>query len=151
MRANPVPLSVTRWAAAANTGTGRPAARWARLLHSHYGVFVQAGVDGGALDHAANDAACMIALHARRSHPAICAWRARHGARPLIVVLTGTDLYRDVPEGDSSAAASLATADALIVLQADALHHVPEPHRAKARVVHQSAPSLQPALKSASR
>lgn len=42
----------------------------------------------------------MIALHARRSAPAIAAWRARRPDAPLVVVLTGTDLYHDLAVGE---------------------------------------------------
>ena len=39
----------------------------------------------------------MIALHARRSHPSISAYaRFYPKDHPLVVVLTGTDLYRDI-------------------------------------------------------
>src|SRR6185295_7845788 len=91
------------------------------------------------------------ALHARRSHPAVVDWRARGTPRPLIVAMTGTDLYRDVPAGDIDALDSLMQADALILLQHDALGHLPVIHRAKASVVLQSARTLRPAKKPASR
>lgn len=92
----------------------------------------------------------MIALHARRSRAAIEAWRVTR--RPLIVVLTGTDLYRDVPAGDVAALASIEEADRLIVLQADALAQLPAALREKTDVVHQSARALRPfADKSAER
>ncbi len=86
----------------------------------------------------------MLALHARRSHDAIAAWQRTHPARPLIVALTGTDLYRDLPDGDPSALASLAAADRIIVLQDDAPRHVPAAHRDRCRVVMQSARALVP-------
>jgi putative glycosyltransferase (TIGR04348 family) len=86
----------------------------------------------------------MVALHARRSAPAIAAWRALVPRRPLVVVLTGTDLYRDLPLGDSDALASLRDADRLVVLQEDALGHLPAALRHRACVIHQSARSLIP-------
>jgi len=96
------------------------------------------------------DADCLIALHARRSYPAITAWRERFPARPLIVVLTGTDLYRDLRQ-DADAQASLRLADRLVVLQDDALRHLPRAARAKAQVVYQSARALVATSKPASR
>lgn len=94
----------------------------------------------------------MVALHARRSRAAVAGWRARWPDRALVVVLTGTDLYRDVPARDPDALASLEDADVIVVLQEDALVHLPPPLRAKARVVRQSAATLQPfARKSAKR
>ncbi len=93
---------------------------------------------------AAADAVALIALHARRSHAAVATWRVAHPDRPAIVALTGTDLYRDVPDGDADAHASLAAADGLIVLQDDALRHVPAAFRDHAHVVFQSARALAP-------
>ena len=92
----------------------------------------------------AQAAVAMIALHARRSHAAVARWQARHPARPLVVALTGTDLYRDLPAGDPASLASLAAAHALVVLQEDAVAHVPFPWRDKACVAFQSARTLTP-------
>ena len=57
----------------------------------------------------------MIALHARRSAASVAAWRAAHPQRPLVLVLTGTDLYRDI-DSDADAQRSLQLADRLVVL-----------------------------------
>lgn len=62
--------------------------------------------------------------------------------------LTGTDLYKDLPAGDVDARDSVARADALIVLQDEALRALPAPARRKATVVYQSARALAPAAKS---
>ena len=86
----------------------------------------------------------MVALHARRSHPAIAAWHDEHPDRPLVVALTGTDLYRDLPGGDAATVASMTWADRLVVLQDDARLHVPTALRDKVRVVYQSARTLVP-------
>lgn len=85
----------------------------------------------------------LIALHARRSHAAVVAYRERCPDKPLIVTLTGTDLYRDLP-ASTEARESLALADRVIVLQEAALAELEQPVRRKARVVYQSAnPSLR--------
>ena len=60
-----------------------------------------------------------------------------------MVVLTGTDLYRDLPE-DADARDSLGIADRLVVLQEEGVHALPREHRRKVRVVYQSAFQLQP-------
>lgn len=83
----------------------------------------------------------MIALHARRSAASIAAF-AQTG-RPLAVVLTGTDLYRDI-RTDAAAQASLEFATALVVLQAQGLEELPAGPRSRARVIHQSARALSP-------
>ena len=141
--AAPTLVIVTPYSAAANNGNWRTAARWARLLAPRYRTIVQAAdarVTGGARD----DAVCLLALHARRSRAAITAFRRAHPDRALVVALTGTDLYRDVPAGDADARASLSDADRLIVLQEDARNFVPTEARHKVDVIYQSARALKP-------
>jgi putative glycosyltransferase (TIGR04348 family) len=135
----PSVVLVTPYAAQANNGNWRTAARWARFLRDRYRVIVQAHP---APQHLA-EADCLVALHARRSHDAIRAWRDRYPDRPVVVVLTGTDLYRDLPE-DADARDSLGMADRLVVLQEEGVHALPREHRRKVRVVYQSASRLQP-------
>lgn len=89
----------------------------------------------------------MIALHARRSAASIQAWAEAFPDKLLIVVLTGTDLYRDI-HTDADARRSLALATHLVVLQEAGLAELPEAWRGKARVIYQSAPALKPARKS---
>lgn len=81
----------------------------------------------------------MIALHARRSASSIANFAKT--SRPLAVVLTGTDLYRDIAH-DESAQQSLDLADQLVVLQARGLEELMPEHRAKTVVIEQSAPAL---------
>ncbi len=85
----------------------------------------------------------LIALHARRSAAALAAFCERHPDKPSILVLTGTDLYRDI-DTSLEARASLEHASALVVLQEAGLERLPPPLRAKARVIYQSAPTLRP-------
>lgn len=138
-QARPVLCLVTPYLADANNGNWRTAARWSRMLAPHYRVIVQA-----PSARPCDDAVAMVALHARRSHPAIAAWRARHPERALVVTLTGTDLYKDLAAGDREAMASIVMADRLVVLQGDAVAQLPAHVRAKARVVYQSARPLVP-------
>ncbi|MDQ6618496.1 MAG: TIGR04348 family glycosyltransferase [Pseudomonadota bacterium] len=134
----PTVLIVTPYLAGANNGNWRTAARWARLLSPTYRTIVQAPDDATVAK-----ADVLIALHARRSRSAVQRRNAEQPACPLIVVLTGTDLYRDVPEGDAAALASLADADRLIVLQDQAVSALPLQYRAKTDVVYQSARTLR--------
>ena len=92
----------------------------------------------------------MIALHARRSASAIHAWAKRYPDKPLVVVLTGTDLYRDI-QTDTSAQLSLQLATQLVVLQEAGVAELPTHLRSKARVIYQSAGRLKPASKPANR
>ncbi|MBC7941945.1 MAG: TIGR04348 family glycosyltransferase, partial [Chitinophagaceae bacterium] len=62
------------------------------------------------------------------------------------LVLTGTDLYRDI-ESDAAAQQSLAWADRLVVLNELGLRRLPEAWRSKGRVCLQSCASRQPVAK----
>ena len=93
----------------------------------------------------ADDAALMIALHARRSAPAISAWKRAHG-RPLLLVLTGTDLYRDI-DSNGAAQTSLELADALVVLNLLGPQRLALAMQAKCRVLLQSCSQRKPMAK----
>lgn len=77
----------------------------------------------------------MLALHARRSYPSI---KTFSSDKPLVVALTGTDIYRDIRDS-AEAQESLELAHRLIVLQPKALDELPRRLRAKCHVVVQSA------------
>lgn len=123
--------------AEANNGNWQTAMRWARFLTPRYDVDIAGSwspVTGATPD-------LMIALHARRSAAALAAFAEAHPGSPRVLVLTGTDLYRDIHD-DRSAQASLAHAHVLVLLQEAGVAVLPPEHRAKARVIWQSAPSL---------
>jgi putative glycosyltransferase (TIGR04348 family) len=84
-----------------------------------------------------SEAAVLIALHARRSADSVRRWSKDMPGRPIIVVLTGTDLYRDILV-DADARDSLRLADHLIVLQERGIDALPSQHRDKATVCFQS-------------
>ncbi len=83
----------------------------------------------------------LIALHARRSSDSVLAWRQTWPHKPVVVVLTGTDLYRDI-RTDASAQASLDITNKLVVLQDAGLDELRPEWRAKTDVVYQSTPKL---------
>lgn len=124
---------VTPALAAANNGNWQTAWRWQRMLSQAWRVRITDRWSGG-------DEKLMIALHARRSADSVAAWRAAHPARPLLLVLTGTDLYRDIAV-DASARASLDSADRLVVLNERGERMLPPELHGRARVVLQSAPA----------
>ncbi|QOY96145.1 TIGR04348 family glycosyltransferase [Massilia sp. UMI-21] len=130
-------LIVSPATARENNGNWQTASRWARFLRSAYRVDV-AG-DWTRPDQAPD---LMIALHARRSAAALAAFTHAHPDRPSVLVLTGTDLYRDIAK-DPQARASLERADALVLLQPAGLALLPPRLHPKARVIYQSAPSLR--------
>lgn len=95
-------------------------------------------------EHSVPDA--IIALHARRCARPISDFAIAHPAVPRILVLTGTDLYRDI-QTDSSAQRSLEVATRLVVLQDAGLQELTPALREKTTVIYQSAPTLQPIAK----
>lgn len=116
--------------ASANNGNWQTARRWARFLQPAYRVRLATQWDGG-------DEALMIALHARRSAASVAAWHALRPRRPLLLVLTGTDLYRDI-DTDAAAQRSLAAADRLVLLNELGARRLPEALRPRCQVLLQS-------------
>jgi putative glycosyltransferase (TIGR04348 family) len=123
---------VTPSASSTRTGNRHTAQRYAAFLRgAGHRVRVASAWDGAECD-------LMIALHARKSHDSIARFRARFGTRPLIVVLTGTDLYRDV-RVDAAARRSLEVATLLVTLQDMGALELARRLRPKVRTVYQSA------------
>jgi putative glycosyltransferase (TIGR04348 family) len=80
----------------------------------------------------------LIALHAKRSAKAVFQFKKQHPEKPLIVALTGTDLYRDLRRS-RQARRCLDLAMRLVALQPLAVHALPRHLRSKVRVIYQSA------------
>src|SRR5262245_13382809 len=110
-------------------GNRHTALRWAAFLRKA-GHRVSVSVDWSPQQPA--DA--MLALHARRSHSSI---REFPREKPLVVALTGTDVYRDI-QSSSEARESLELADRLIVLQGKAADELRPSLRKKVGVDVQS-------------
>ena len=125
----PAPLTL-------NNGNKITAQRWAGMLKKlgHRVKVTQ--------NYAAESCDVLIALHARRSSDAIQRFHKLHPELALIVVLTGTDLYRDIRR-DRKAKQSLELATRLVVLQQMALSELPKRLHAKTRVIYQSAEPLR--------
>ena len=93
-------LLVTPAPPGSHKGNRVTALRWARLLRQlGHRIAVRGDYGGERCD-------LLIALHARKSAAAVEAYRAARPAAPLIVVLTGTDLYEDI-HSDPAARRSL--------------------------------------------
>ena len=122
--------------ASANNGNWQTAKRYASMLSKNFSVRILQEWDGKRADDV------LIALHARRSYPSISAWYAARGAKGLVVVLTGTDLYRDIKQ-DPQAQQSLQWAARLVVLQGAGLAELPAQLRDKAQVLFQSTTTRQ--------
>ncbi|MGH9576083.1 MAG: hypothetical protein ACRD3R_01510, partial [Terriglobales bacterium] len=92
------------------SGNRHTAGRWAKFLRaSGHEVAVATSWESGNAD-------MLIALHARKSYASIEKFHAARPGAPLIVVLTGTDLYRDI-RTDPDARHALDLASKLVVLQ----------------------------------
>ncbi len=116
-------------------GNWHTAARWTRFLReAGHTVRVQVEWDDRPAD-------LMLALHARRSFASIQSFAKAFPTRPLLVALTGTDLYRDIHE-DRHAQQALELAHRLIVLQDHGPDELAVHLAAKTRVVYQSAPDI---------
>ena len=83
------------------------------------------------------DTGLLIALHAYRSHQSIVEFKKQYPSRPLVLILTGTDLYRDI-KNHSEVIQSMEMADQLIVLQSSAVDSIPASLRDKVQVIYQS-------------
>jgi putative glycosyltransferase (TIGR04348 family) len=144
-------LLVTPARASDNNGNYHTADRWAKILSAHFEVTVSTQYAGEVAD-------VLLALHARRSAAAIRAFQARNPKSPVVLTLTGTDLYKDLPAGDADALDSLRRAKMWIMLQEHApyflsnlkLPILPDGQGRDVQVVFQSALPMEPAPKRAS-
>ncbi|MBI3043848.1 MAG: TIGR04348 family glycosyltransferase [Betaproteobacteria bacterium] len=119
-------------AAAPRSGNHHTAERWARFLRGlrHRVRIVKSWRSG-------NDE-LLIALHARKSSESVRRFSDRRPDAPIVLALTGTDLYRDIREAPE-ARQSLGLASRLIVLQEQGLRELSPFLRQKTRVVYQSS------------
>lgn len=133
MRSRPLKIRlVTPAAPRSRTGNWVTARRWADILGElgHH-VVVEQAFEGGPGD-------VLVALHARRSAASIDRFRALHPEAPIVVALTGTDVYRDI-HVCPAAQRSLEQASCFVVLQRLAVDELPMALRGRCHVIHQSA------------
>ena len=112
------------------------AVRWARILRRLGNrVSISQTYDGEPYD-------LLVALHARKSHSSIINFRRHNPSAPIIVALTGTDLYRDI-RTNHRAQESLDIANRIVVLQPKAIEELRPNWRKKTRVIYQSVEDKQ--------
>jgi putative glycosyltransferase (TIGR04348 family) len=129
---------ITPVRSSSRSGNGTTTMRWTRILRElGHDVQVASHYDGRAAD-------LMIALHAWRSAASIAEFRERYPERPLIVALSGTDIYDYIDRDPVPTTRSLALADRLVALQELARRRVPARFRGKVRIVYQSSTLARP-------
>jgi putative glycosyltransferase (TIGR04348 family) len=115
------------------TGNAVAALRWARILRQlGHRVTIAADYGDESVD-------AMVAIHAWRSAEAVRRFRIRYPGRPLIVQLSGTDIYHYLSEEPEPTLRSMEPADRLVALNSLAWRAVPKKFRKKLRVIFQSA------------
>src|SRR6516225_7461627 len=116
------------------TGNAVAALRWARILRSlGHRVTI-------ATDYEDEPADAMVAIHAWRSAEAVRRFKTHYPERPLIIQLSGTDIYHYINEDPGPTLRSMELADRLVALNSLAWRVVPKKFRNKLRVIFQSAP-----------
>ena len=124
-------LIVTPAPPRSRSGNRITALRWGRML-KNLGHRVQVGQSFGR-----QRCDLLLALHARRSYPSIDRFNRLRPDSPLILALTGTDLYGDIHH-DANAARALDLAWKYILLQPHGLGELAHSQRRKASVIYQS-------------
>ena len=118
------------------TGNRIAAGRWARILRRlGHRVRIAADYDGRPAD-------LMVAVHAWRSAAAIARFKASHPGRPVILQLSGTDIYQYIHSDPAPTLRSMELADRLVALNDLAWRVVPKRLRERLSVIHQSATPL---------
>lgn len=125
---------ITPAARTSRAGNRTTAMRWARILGDlGHQVDVATAYAGNP------DVDLLLALHSWRSATSIARFKAQFPDRPLIVALTGTDLYHYLATDPEPTLRSLDLADCLIGLHDDVPAALPERYRGKVEIVFQSA------------
>jgi len=118
------------------TGNRVAASRWARILRRlGHRVRMVSDYDGRPAD-------MIVAVHARRSAAAIADFKARYPDRPVVLQLSGTDIYQYMKSDPVRTLRSMGLADRLVALNDLASRVVPKHLRPRLCVIHQSAMPL---------
>ena len=117
-------------------GNRATATRWADCLRQlGHRVSIRVDWDG-------SDYQLMVALHAWRSAEPIARFKQQHPERPLVLAMTGTDLYRFINTHPKTTLASIQAADKIVTLHRLATRVLPDSAHHKVHVIHQSAKPL---------
>ncbi len=131
---------ITPAAAGSLNGNRATAKRWASfIVQLGHKVSIDVQWDGRDYD-------VMVALHAWRSAVSIAQFKQKYPHRPVVLAMTGTDLYRFIQTHSELTLASVYAADKLVTLHALAERVLPDIVQKKIRVIYQSAMPLPSAL-----
>jgi putative glycosyltransferase (TIGR04348 family) len=83
----------------------------------------------------------LIALHGLRSYVSIQRYKKVYPNHPVVLIMTGTDIYRDL-QNSTKVRESMEMADAIVVLQPAAIKSLPKKFHNKTRVIYQSVKSI---------
>jgi len=83
----------------------------------------------------------LIALHGLRSYDSIQRFKKIHPNNPVVLIMTGTDIYRDL-QNSIKVIKSMEMADAIVILQPAAIESLPKQFHNKVRVIYQSVRSI---------
>ncbi len=123
------------------SGNRITANRWRRILCS---LGHQVTVDMKYIDQSCD---LLVVLHARKSAASMQRIKKRDPGIPVVVALTGTDLYHDLSRS-RTAQQSIQQADRLVVLQEQGREALPPALREKTHVILQSAIPVKRRLRS---
>lgn len=127
---------ITPAARRSRSGNRTTADRWAHILRElGHQVHVGEIYDGA-------DADMMVALHAWRSADSIDAFHDKFPGRPLVLALTGTDIYKFQHSHPEPTYRSMKLADRLVCLHDNVERDIPQEFGAKLSVVPQSSAPL---------
>ncbi len=127
---------ITPAARRSKSGNRTTADRWARILRDlGHQVRVAETYNGSNAD-------MMVALHAWRSADSIDLFKERFPNKPVVVALTGTDIYRFQYSHPEPTLRSMTKADWLVCLHDRVVSDIPVDYASKLTVVPQSAPPL---------
>lgn len=80
----------------------------------------------------------LVALHAKHSAAAVKRFASKVPGKPIVVVLTGTDLHRDMPKSQTTQG-TLDRADGIVLLEPEGRKLLSGAHAQKCSVIFQSA------------
>lgn len=129
-------LLITPAVKGSRSGNRVTAVRWGRILRRlGHRVQISTEFDGQRAD-------LMVAIHAWRSARAAREFKAKFPAAPLVVLLSGTDIYRYQSEDPATTLATMELADWLVGLHERVYLDIPERFVKKLSIIYQSCRPL---------